>query len=149
MFQIRGVSILFTIGLLPAHAQSAYSQLNSDEQQLVELDRQWCDAEVKHDEAVLNRILDDRFLVVSASGQVTKGKAAFIQMVRKFTFTSYTVLHDHIQIHGDTAIVVAQLTTRTQDGIDSAPVRCTVTYVRQQGRWRAIAETFGRMSSTQ
>lgn len=104
-------------------------------------------AEVKHDETVLNRVLDDRFFAVDSAGHITVGKAAFIDLVKTFTFTAIgSIVHERIEIHGDTALIVDTLTTVGPDGKRSAPVRATATYIKRNGRWRAVGEQIGRIA---
>jgi hypothetical protein len=85
--------------------------------------------------------------MVSGSGKITVGKAAFIEGIRKSTFTSMNTMYDRIQINGDTAIVIGSFTVRLASGVDTQPSRYTVTYVKRQGAWRAIAEQIGSMAA--
>jgi hypothetical protein len=141
-FAVPGVFFI-SLALMPGARSQAGS---ADEKQLIAIGQQWTDAEVKHDEAVLNRVLDDDFLMVSG-GEITVGKAAFIDGIRKSTFTSLNVMYDRIQINGDTAVVVGTFTLRLASGVDTAPYRYTVTYVKRQGAWRAIAEQISDISA--
>ena len=50
--------------------------------QLIALDEAWIDAEVRHDQTALERILDDRFLATLPSG-ATLDRAAFIDRIMK------------------------------------------------------------------
>jgi hypothetical protein len=51
-----------------------------------------------------------------------------------------------IQIQGDTAILIGKFTVRQAGGTDSAPQRATVTYVKRQGQWKALAEDISNIS---
>jgi ketosteroid isomerase-like protein len=147
MFRTTAVIALAALPVfLSAQSPPPENQKVTDEQQLIAIEQQWGDAEVNHDEAVLNRILDDNFVMVAQNGQVV-GKAAFIGEARKFTFTSMKFVRDRIQANGDTAIVVDSFTIHFASGADSAPLRCTVTYVKRQGQWRALAEQIGNLTA--
>jgi hypothetical protein len=138
-------AVLFiTLALMPGVRSQP---LSADEEQLVAIGKQWSDAEVKHDESVLNRVLDDDFVMVSGSGKITVGKAAFIEGIRKSTFTSMNTMYDRILINGDTAIVIGSFTVRLASGLDTQPSRYTVTYLKRQGAWRAIAEQIGSITA--
>ena len=50
------------------------------QKQVLQVDRQWADAEIRRDATALRRILDDGFMVVYASGKVAD-KEAFIKNV--------------------------------------------------------------------
>jgi ketosteroid isomerase-like protein len=118
---------------------------SKDEQQIVALEREWADAEVKHDSAALERILDDRFVATFATGKPLD-KHAFIAQAMKFSFTSQSVAHDVIQIYGDTAVIVGMGTgnSRSADGKEQAQTfRYTAVFQKRQGRWFAIAEQVG------
>lgn len=97
------------IGLALAHltAQGQPSippSSGDDEKQLLALERQWVDAEVKHDAAFLDRILDDRFIVIDSQGR-TQDKAAFVATVLKSAMASQTLSDETVRIFGDTAII--------------------------------------------
>jgi ketosteroid isomerase-like protein len=122
---------------------------NSDDpsaakQQVQELEQEWVAAEHNHDAAALRRILDDKF-VASFGAEKPYEKEAFIKEIvsgdvdptESQTLTDRTVIIDH-----DTAVVVG---TDTQCGTRkgapyTAVYRYTVTYIRCNGQWVAIAE---------
>ena len=133
----RFVAFFLIVLALPPRAPS--QARSADERQIIAIEEQWVDAEVKHDEVVLNQVLDDDFMLISASG-ITTGRAAFIERVRKFTYTAIKVVHERIEIKGDTAIVIATVSTRSASGAANAPLRFTVTYIKRNGVWRALAE---------
>jgi ketosteroid isomerase-like protein len=119
-----------------------------DNQQLLNLEQEWVTAENQHDAATLRRILDDKF--VSSSGSKPIDKETFIRDIvsgdvdpsASQTLTDRTVIVD-----GDTAVVVG---TDTAAGVDQGAAytvvfRYTVTYIRRQGQWRALAEHLVRV----
>jgi hypothetical protein len=113
-------------------------------QQVLKLESEWVTAEIKHDEATLRRILDDKFLASFGSSK-PYDKEAFIKVNLKGdvdptesqTLTDQTVIVDH-----DTAVVVGTDTLRgTKSGTTYTEVaRYTVTYIHRQGQWIALAE---------
>lgn len=119
-------------------------------QELIALEEQWTHAEGTHDADTLRTILDERFIVVSDRG--VRSRDDFIASVTKGDLdpTQTQTLSDRkFLVHGDTAVVSEIDTVRgTRDG---KPVefsfRCTTTYVRRDGKWRAIAEVFNKVPS--
>jgi ketosteroid isomerase-like protein len=122
---------------------------NSDDpsaakQRVQELEQEWVAAEHNHDAAALRRILDDKF-VASFGAEKPYEKEAFIKEIvsgdvdptESQTLTDRTVIIDH-----DTAVVVGTDTQRgTRKGAPyTAVYRYTVTYIRRNGSWVALAE---------
>jgi len=112
--------------------------------QVMELEERWVEAENKHDGATLGRILDEKFLATFGA-RAPRDKATFIQHItsgdvdptQTQTLTDRTVIVD-----GDTAVTIGTDTIRgTANGAAyAAAYRYTVTYIRRNGRWRALAE---------
>jgi ketosteroid isomerase-like protein len=139
---LRSVSI----AVAAAKGRTAIPQFqpsSPDEEQLLALSQQWGDAEVNRDLAFLNRLLDDDFVVVAASGQITVGKDAFIKAIAEASFPAMTVTCDHIKVAGDSAIVVTTFSVRQAGGEDGQPYRCTATFARRDGTWLALGEQIG------
>jgi len=118
--------------------------LSIAKQQVLGLELEWVAAEDKHDAVTLRRILDDKFLASFGAGK-PYDKGAFIREIisgdvdptESQTLTDQTVIVD-----GDTAIVVGTDTLRgTRKGAPYTEVyRYTVTYIRRNGLWVALAE---------
>lgn len=148
----RACFCLLLAWVLPAHAQqpSDKKQTNPEpltqdaKQEVLDLEKKWVEAEIKHDEATLRRILDDKFVASFGAGK-PYDKEAFIKGIlggdvdptESQTLTDRTVIID-----GDTAVVVGTDTERgTKRGAPfTAVARYTVTYIRRQGQWVALAE---------
>jgi ketosteroid isomerase-like protein len=77
-----------------ARNPASLSAQSDNEKQLLAISAAWGDAEAKHDEAALDRYVDDRFLFIASNGQIIDGKAAYIEAVRKFSFTSTSVVEN-------------------------------------------------------
>ena len=86
-------------------ALAAQVAIPGEEAALIALDNAWIDAEVRHDRAALERILDEQFLATFASGR-TIHRTAFIDMMMKAEIERFEVVHDVIRIDGDTAVVI-------------------------------------------
>jgi ketosteroid isomerase-like protein len=112
--------------------------------QVLDLEKEWVAAELKHDATKLQRILDDKF-VFSYGSKKAADKAAYI---KEFTdgdidpTESQTLSDESVIVDRDTAVVVG---TDTASGTEKGSAyrvvfRYTVTYVHRQGHWLALAE---------
>ncbi len=113
-------------------------------QEVLNLEKEWAAAETKRDAVTLDRILDDKFLVTFGSKK-PYNKADFIKAITEGPVDpteSQTLSDASVIVDGDTAVVVATDTLHgTRNGAAYTEVaRYTVTYIRRDGRWRAVAE---------
>lgn len=133
-------------GTKPAIIMSAPAEVVKE---LFAIEEAWVKAEINHDAATLERILDDQFLTTSASGR-TKTKEEFIDQFRgpaKDTSWTQTLEDRIVRADGDTAILVETDTVRQMDQGKEVvtKLRLTVTYIRRNGQWRALAEHFTKV----
>ena len=113
-------------------------------QQASQLLRDWVTAENEHDAAALNRILDDDFISTYAAGKPTR-KAAFIKGLTKGKADpaqTQSLTDETVVVAGDTAILVGTDTFHRTDHAepDGLALRYTITCVKKNGRWTALAE---------
>jgi len=113
-------------------------------QQVLDLENEWVAAEHNHDAATLRRILDDKFLA-SFGAEKPLDKEAFIKEIVSADVDpteSQTLTDRRVIIDQDTAVVVGIDTERgTRKGAAYTEVdRYTVTYIRRNGQWIALAE---------
>ena len=118
-------------------AATAHAVGSSQESELIALSNAWIDAEVHHDKAALERLLDERFLLTFASGN-TVDRTAFVDQIMKTEIKPFEVLNEVVNVHGDTALVIATTTDRT--------TKFTWVAVKKEGQWRVISETFSRIT---
>src|SRR5574337_1945854 len=112
--------------------------------QVVQLDDEWLQAELRHDAVTLDRILDDKF-VATFGGKKTYDRATFIKAITTGPADpteTQSLDRELVIIEGDTAVVVETDTLhKIKNGAPySAFYRFTVTYVYRGGRWLALAE---------
>ena len=120
----------------PASAES------DAKQEVIDTTRQWIVAENRHDAASLREILDDNFITTYAAGK-PGNKESFIKAITSGEVdpTQTQDLTDtSVIVDGDTAIIVGNDTFHSATKPPVAPLRFTITYVKRQGRWRALAE---------
>ena len=109
----------------------------SPEEEIIALDDAWIEAEVSGDRAALERILHEDFLATYPSGR-TVDRATFIDAILGNPPSPFTVRHESIQVFGDTAVII--------DVSETGDMKFTWVAIRRDGRWRAIAETFTRVT---
>ena len=134
------VAALFGAGHTRADDKAAVA----DEKALLKLEREWVDAEARHDVVALQSILDDRFVATFGAGKLLD-KTAFIKEVTAGAIDpteSQTLSERTIVLAGDTAVVVETDTIRRiKNGQpDESVYRFTVTYIKREGHWVALAE---------
>lgn len=138
MTGFRTVPTLLLMGLaICAYADG--STETSSETELIALDDAWIDAEVAGDRDALERILHEDFLATFASGR-TIDRATFIDLIVDNPPAPFSVTHETIRVHGDTALVI--------DVSEDGKTKYTWIATKRDGRWRVISETFSRIEST-
>ena len=110
----------------------------TEESELIALDDAWIDAEVHHDRAALERILDERFLATWTSGK-TDDRTAFIDRIMSTEIKPFEVQIEVVNIHGAAALVIGTSKDR--------PTKFTWVAVRKDDRWRVISETFSKVAT--
>ena len=115
----------------------------SSEQQLLQLERDWCTASLKRDAALLGRILADDYTGVSNRGMALTKSETIAGLSDKTSGTTACVDSDmKVRIYGDTAVVTG-LGTRsgTYQGKPFTDRRFlwTDVFVRRDGRWQCVA----------
>lgn len=109
--------------------------------QLLEFERAWSIAEIKHDVPVLKRILDDHFICTFGAA-APLNKDQFIQVIVGLDVLSQEPSDASVVIDRDLGVIVDTFTVRgTEAGKPYTRVyRITATYVRHDGQWQALAE---------
>ena len=131
---LTGCSLVVTGSVIPRAAVAA--DPGKVEQDLMQLERNWCTALVNNDAAALDAILADDLVDVSHSGAISD-KADDLASVKK---DKTNVCEDdlmHVRVYGDTAVVVGRMTYKSVGY--SGLLRFTDTYVRRNGRWQCVS----------
>ena len=134
-------------------AASCGSTPDGSRRQVLDLEKEWVTAELKHDANTLRRILDDKFLASFEAGK-PYGKDAFIQAIVSGELDpteSQTLTDEQVIVDRDTAVVVGTDTIAgTRNGKPyTTAARYTVTYIHRNGRWIALAEHLVKMPKAQ
>lgn len=121
------------------------NQRSSVEQAIRQLDNERIQAQIGADAAALDRIYADDFIGVGPSGTV-RTKA---QVISDFTsgdlkFQSITTDEVQVRVYENTAVETGLSTMVGQDKGKAVPrdTRFTRVWVKQQGRWRLVANHY-------
>jgi ketosteroid isomerase-like protein len=120
--------------------------VDREAQRVLATEDEWAAAEVNRDEATLLRVMDDRFVFNANSGKLSD-KAQLIKNVLAWKMTGQTVSERTVLVQGDTAVVFG--TTELRFAVEGKEdtkslLRYTATYVKRDGRWRALALQMAR-----
>lgn len=106
------------------------------EQQVMQLERNWCNAVVKNDAETLSAILSDDLTDVSYKGNVgSKAQDLADAKTEKTTVCEADMMQ--VRIYGDVAVVVGRDTVKSTAFTGQA--RFTDTFVRRDGHWRCVS----------
>ena len=130
------VVLVFGVAIL------AQTQSGSMEQELLKLEQDWANANVKADVAFLDRILAEDCVFTDAEGVVwTKAQSLAHLKPGGHVITSMVSDDMKVRIYGDAAVVTGRNTTKeTLNGKDtSGQERWTDTWIKKAGRWQCVA----------
>ena len=139
--------LIFTIvSIALAEKQSARRNQNRSVEQVIrQLDYERIQAQVGANAVALNRIYADDFIGIGPSGTVRTKP----QVISDFTsgdlkFQSITTDDVQVRVYGDTAVETGLSTLIGQDKSKTVPrdTRFTRVWVKQQGRWRLVANHY-------
>jgi len=135
-------SVFLSIGL--------FAQIGNVEQTLLQLERDWEQANAKNDTAALERILAPEFVSTDSDGRLTTRAETFARRKSgQVKFTAFTQDDYKVHLAGDTAIVTGRSTIKgVRDGKDlTGRERWTDVFVQRNGRWQAIASHSSRIAA--
>ena len=114
----------------------------SEEDQILNLDREWNEAYPKLDAAALDHIIADDWVCIDGTGLVIT-KSELLRRVASSDSFLDPYKFDEIVLHmfGEAAIVTGRLSglMRDSDGVHDVKQRYMRVYVRRNERWQAVA----------
>ena len=147
---VTAVLALALTSIVMAQEQSAGTQASSIEQAIKQLDGERIQAQIGADAAALDRIYADDFIGVGPSGTVRTKK----QVISDFTsgtlkFQSITTDEVQVRVYENTAVETGLSTMNGKDKGKAVPrnTRFTRVWVKQQGRWRLVANHYSIQSA--
>ena len=143
---VTAVLAFTATSMVPGQKQSASSdQKRSVEQAIRQLDHERIQAQIAADAVALDRIYADDFIGVGPSGTVRTKP----QVIADFTsgnlkFQSITTGEVQVRVYENTAVETGLSTMVGQDKGKAVPrdTRFTRVWIKQQGRWRLVANHY-------
>lgn len=106
------------------------------------LEMQWRDAQLSNDVAVMDRLLADDYIGISASGTIeTKTEALALRRAGTLHITTLDLNDLKVRIYGDTAVVTSRADLEGTNGAAniSGKYRYTRVYNRRYGQWKIVS----------
>jgi uncharacterized protein (TIGR02246 family) len=145
------VLILAATGVAQKQSGSG-SHTTSVEEAIKKLDNERIQAQIHADAAALDRLYAADFIGVGPSGRVRTKP----QVIKDFTsgdlkFQSITTDDVQVRIYGNTAVETGRSTMDGQDKGKTVPrdTRFTRVWVKEQGRWRLVANHYSSQTTSQ
>jgi ketosteroid isomerase-like protein len=140
---VIAVSVAVLVLAVGTQSQTpAQTKSGSAEQELLELEQDWANAEVKADLAFLDRILAEDWVFTDPEGAVsTKAQDLAALKSGEYVITSMVIDDMKARVYGDAAVVTGRSTSKeTFKGKDiSGLYRWTDTWIKKAGRWQCVA----------
>jgi ketosteroid isomerase-like protein len=121
------------------------------EQELIQIERDWCTASLKREATILARILADDYLGVTSAGALETKATSLASL--KDTSRTLDVCVDSdfkVRVYGDAALVTASATrSGTEKGVAYKDRRLIYTdmFVRRDGRWQCVGSQSTRVGN--
>jgi ketosteroid isomerase-like protein len=138
------------VAIASGQQQGASGSKRIVEQVITKLDKERIQAQIHADAAALQRIYADDFIGVGPSGTVRTKP----QVISDFTsgdlkFQSITTDDVRVRVYGNAAIETGLSTMDGQDKGKAVPhdTRFTRVWIKQQGRWRLVANHYSSRGS--
>lgn len=124
-------------------------QSGNAEQALMQIEREWSEAVVKRDVAILERLYADEYTFTDHDGRVLN-RAQDIAEIKSGDVKLESIVPDEMKVHvyGDAAVVTGRSTIKGQLKAKdiSGQYRWTDTFVRRNGRWQCVATQSTRIA---
>ncbi len=148
---MRAVPLTLTI-LMTVLSSSLAGSAADDEEMVAALDTQYQEAVKNNDVATMDRILDDRFVLVTGLGK-TYTKVELLEEARskRMTYERQEDSQQKVRVWGDTAVVTALLWAKGTEGGKPFDYKLWFSdiYVRTTSGWRyAFAQSTPRLPAT-
>ena len=140
-----GVVVVAVPAMGVAQKQSADSHRTSVEEAIKKLDNERIQAQIHADATALDRIYAPDFIGVGPSGRVrTKPQVILDFTSGDLRLQSITTDDVQVRVYGNTAVETGRSTMIGQDKGQTVPrdTRFTRVWVKQQGRWRLVANHY-------
>src|SRR5438477_5151819 len=145
------VLTVLPMGLGQEHSARGSDQ-TSVEEAIRKLDNERIQAQIHADATALDRIYAADFIGVGPSGRVrTKPQVILDFTSGDLKFQSITTDDVYVRVYGNTAVETGRSTMDGQDKGKTVPrnTRFTRVWVKQEGRWRLVANHYSSQTTSQ
>ena len=148
--------LMFLISLTSSGQQRGrQSRTSAVKEELMQLERDWSAAFLKHDTVTIARLLADEFVGIDGRGLITN-KTQEIDEAQApkpgapeppFLILDEAVVDLKARVYGNTAVVNGRVIEkiRTKAGETQIQYRRTTVWVNRQGRWQCVSFHGGRI----
>lgn len=140
---MKRVTVLITLGLLMAPVASYSYAATPDEAALIAIEQTWANAASSHDKTVLDKLLDDSFVEVTANG-TSRSKADALAAPGLPVGSSQSLDQLEARVNGDIAVVTGVNLYTSAPGAEALKFEFTDIYARRPDGWRAISSRMAR-----
>jgi hypothetical protein len=140
----RLVLAVSVVGLAFGLAILAKTQTPSVEQELIDLEKEWVEAVIKHDPASiekLDRMMGDELILTFDGSNQTKDQLLEAVKSGETEIVSWNVDDWKVRVYGNAAVVMARNTMKARSAGQEATYqnRFTDTWIKRGGRWQCVA----------
>jgi ketosteroid isomerase-like protein len=135
----------FAVPALPHHPNHELHK------EIEALEMQWRQAQLSNDVAVMDRLLADDYIGISATGTIeTKPEALALRRAGTLHITALDLNDLKVRIYGDTAVVTSRADLEGTNGASdiSGKYRYTRVYNRRYGQWKIVSFEASRIHDT-
>ncbi|MFM0174940.1 nuclear transport factor 2 family protein [Paraburkholderia sediminicola] len=140
---MKRTAILTTAALMLASVATYSYAATPDEAALVALEQSWAKAASTHDVAVLDKVLDDSYVEVTANG-TRRGKADALAAPGLAPGASQSLSEVQATVNGDIAVVSGVNYYSSGPGALAVKFVFTDIYAKRPDGWRAISSHMAR-----
>jgi ketosteroid isomerase-like protein len=135
--------VLVCVAPLALNAGMPRAQKHESRHEIDQLEETWRDAILKSNTTVMDGLLADDYMAITASGMLqTKEQALASLRAGRMHFTTLDISDRKVRFYGSTALVtsLAEVQGTTNDGEVSGSYRYTRVYVKDaQGAWKIVS----------
>ena len=119
------------------------------EQELLKLEQEWTNADLKADWATMDRILAEDYVLTDRDGEVsTKAQCEAFMRSGEDKILTFVMDDLKVRVYGDAAVVTLRtMIKETYKGEEISDVcRITNTWIKKAGRWQCVATHSSRIA---
>jgi ketosteroid isomerase-like protein len=138
---MAGIVAVFLL-ILPGFSPRASAQQDKVQQELIQIERDWCSALVKKDAAALGRILADDYAAVASRGVPSDKTGDLADLKGPNSITLCVDDSVKVRVYGDTAVVMGRgrrAGTYKGGAFKDRQISYTDVFVRRNGQWQCVA----------